>query len=202
MLRTVSPPAVRRARRGRRCLLFLLPSGEGARRACPGPDPGADEGRAQPGCRHHCVLRCPSPQPLSRWERGSTSSPRARSRAVPAGTPARRRDAPARPVRWRGAPARRWPRRGARRSARPGPGSPDLRCSAAARPGTAPASRRRAWRTSRRYAGPRAAVPVRPAPAPGRGRRPGVARGIRRTGSRRRSPASGRPGSSGSGCLR
>ena len=92
-LRTVFPPAVRRAGRGRQNLLSLLPSGEGARRARPGPDPGADEGRAQSCCRPHRDFRYPSPQPLSRWERGSASPPPARSRAGPAGTPAHRRGA-------------------------------------------------------------------------------------------------------------
>ena len=97
----------------------------------------------------------------------------------------------------RAAPAARAARRGARGSARSSPGSCGRRCSAAARRGTARAARRRASPTSPRCAGRRAAPPARRAPAPGRGRRRGGVRGTRRTRSRRRLPASDRPGSCG-----
>ena len=47
--------------------LSLLPAGEGARRACPVLDTGADEGSEDPTAGARAV---PSPQPLSRGERG------------------------------------------------------------------------------------------------------------------------------------
>src|SRR3546814_11164 len=74
----------------------------------------------------------------------------ARSRAGRAGTPARRlRGRPA-PARRRAAPATPATRRGARESARPRPESCVPRSTVAARRGTAPGPRHRAWPTSPR----------------------------------------------------
>ncbi|MNN22778.1 hypothetical protein D3C81_1361540 [compost metagenome] len=144
----------------------------------------------------------PQSSPCLRQREGTAQLAPWRSPAAPAETPVHRPDARPRPAPPRGGSALPGLHRDGPGSDSPPPDNCGLRWTGVVRRESSPVVPRRAWPTSSRCAGHRAAATARPAPAPDRDRRTDGVRGIRRTAVHPHLPAMGRPAACGSGCLR